>query len=164
MNPAVSVSTGLCTNKLPGPVFSNLAMNELKTIEKKPKWKTVFYDFWITDHGSLKTKWFMKSTSSGWLLNYRSQHPFSHIISVIKNLLFRCINLSSPEFQNSNFYNTYFPPLCENIIYMSHQVELTIKRQREGFSKFPCILCLFDQIKYLIVLYNIKIADHFLSL
>ncbi|KAI4479389.1 hypothetical protein M0804_011174 [Polistes exclamans] len=54
------------------------------------------------EDGSILTDWYVKPTSSGRCLNYKSNHPISQKIGVVKGLLFRELTLSSKEFHNNN--------------------------------------------------------------
>ncbi|KAI4484546.1 hypothetical protein M0804_007112 [Polistes exclamans] len=54
------------------------------------------------EDGSILTDWYVKPTCSGRCLNYKSNHPISQKIGVVKGLLFRALTLSSKEFHNNN--------------------------------------------------------------
>ncbi|KAI4485278.1 hypothetical protein M0804_006783 [Polistes exclamans] len=54
------------------------------------------------EDGSILTDWYVKRTSLGRCLNYKSNHSISKIIGVVKGLLFRALILSSKEFHNNN--------------------------------------------------------------
>ncbi|RLU25780.1 hypothetical protein DMN91_001939 [Ooceraea biroi] len=56
----------------------------------------------IRDGNALITNWARKATFSGRYINYHSNHPDNHKISVITNLVDRAILLSDPRFHVSN--------------------------------------------------------------
>ena len=46
------------------------------------------------DNGKIVSNWYRKSTYSGRMLNFISNHPFQNKVAIIKNLLDRAVCLS----------------------------------------------------------------------
>ena len=59
----------------------------------------------IQKEGRIITNWYQKPTFSGRMLNYNSEHPFTHKKGVIFNLVDRAILLSHPSFHRQNIKN-----------------------------------------------------------
>lgn len=74
------------------------------TLEREQDQKISFLDLEITrqDNGQLLTNWYTKSSYSGRLLNFRSNHPISTKVGIIKGLLNRVYSLSHPVFHQNN--------------------------------------------------------------
>ena len=74
------------------------------TVEKEVNGQLNFLDVSvIRDKGeSIITNWYRKPTFSGRYLNYHSEHPNEHKISVVTSLVDRAILLSDDRFHNSN--------------------------------------------------------------
>ena len=66
--------------------------------------KLNFLDLMIyrDNYGNILTKWYRKTTYSGRVLNYLSDHPMQHKIAIIKNLTDKSIKLADKEFQPNN--------------------------------------------------------------
>ncbi|KAI4476544.1 hypothetical protein M0804_013523 [Polistes exclamans] len=89
-----------------------LTIKTLNSVNKKIQFpikvennKTLsFPDFSIIrkEDGFILTDRYVKPTSSGRCLNYKSNHPISQKIGFGKGLLFRALTLSSKEFYNNN--------------------------------------------------------------
>ncbi|CAD6216056.1 GSCOCG00011260001-RA-CDS, partial [Cotesia congregata] len=56
----------------------------------------------IREEERLITDWYVKETSNGRLLNFRSNHPSSQKLGMINELLHRAINLSNEKFAEKN--------------------------------------------------------------
>lgn len=74
------------------------------TIERESEATIPFLDVLLirNEDGTISTNWYTKPTSSGRMLNYRSQHPTSQKIAMITNLMFRAIHLSDERFHREN--------------------------------------------------------------
>ncbi|KAI4476637.1 hypothetical protein M0804_013416 [Polistes exclamans] len=78
------------------------------TIEVKNKKTLPFLELKIIrkEDGSILTDWYVKPTSSGRCLNFKSNHPISQKIGVVKGLLFRAITLKVTIIKTSKLGNT----------------------------------------------------------
>ncbi|XP_044755019.1 uncharacterized protein LOC123313972 [Coccinella septempunctata] len=74
------------------------------TIEKEENMKIAFLDVEVqrTESGELTTNWYVKSTNSGRILNFRSNNPINHKMSIIRGLLYRMVNLSHVSYHDAN--------------------------------------------------------------
>ena len=76
------------------------------------------------DNGKIVSNWYRKSTYSGRMLNFISNHPFQNKVAIIKNLVDRAICLSHESFHSENlevvrkilFFNHYPQDLIEKHI------------------------------------------------
>ena len=67
----------------------------------------------INNDNKIITNWSQKSSFSGPLLNYISNHPRSHKIGIINNLVDRAIKLSDKRFHNKNI------KFCKNLLLLN---------------------------------------------
>ena len=75
-------------------------------------------------NGKIVSNWYRKSTYSGKLLNFTSNHPFQNKVAVIKNLVDRAVRLTHESFHPENldvvmkilFFNLYPQDLIEKHI------------------------------------------------
>ena len=73
------------------------------TYEFEQDKKINFLDISLIRHNnSIITDWFNKPTSSGRLINYRSNHPTQQKINIVYNLVDRAISLSHKKFHSKN--------------------------------------------------------------
>ncbi|XP_044766280.1 uncharacterized protein LOC123322400 [Coccinella septempunctata] len=130
------------------------------TIEREKDNELSFLDVRVRRRadGTLSTRWCMKPTSSGRLLNYRSDTCRKYKISVIKNLLHRGINLSSSEFHHENLkeikqilkVNAY-PSLLVNRIINEYKPspsrhQLGETKETRSYFRFPFVPKLSSKI------------------
>ena len=54
------------------------------------------------DNGKIVSNWYRKSTYSGRMLNFISNHPFQNKVAIIKNLVDRAVCLSHESFHSEN--------------------------------------------------------------
>ncbi|XP_044597166.1 uncharacterized protein LOC123273721 [Cotesia glomerata] len=100
--------------------FFNKEQHKIQfTMEREVEGKIAFLDVLVlrSDDGFLRTSWFSKTTNSGRLLNFLSNHHTLQKISVAMGLINRAVNLSHPEFRQINvkkakniLNNNNYPP------------------------------------------------------
>ncbi|KAI4489735.1 hypothetical protein M0804_003917 [Polistes exclamans] len=107
------------------------------TIEVENNKTLPFLDLKIIrkEDGSILTDWYIKPTSSGRCLNFKSNHPISQKIGVVKGLLFRALTLSSKEFHNNN----------------KEKIEIILKKQQLSNKINKC----FKNTNVKLVFYNL---------
>ncbi|CAD6207985.1 GSCOCG00010260001-RA-CDS, partial [Cotesia congregata] len=85
-------------------LFNSLDNNIQFTMEVEKDNSLSFLDVLVKrSDGKLITDWFIKPISSGRLFNWKSNHPRSQKIGMIKGLLDRMTRLSSSDFYEVNF-------------------------------------------------------------
>ena len=104
------------------------------TIEKETDYRLPFLDVLVIRDpltGELITDWYQKPTSSGRILNFKSTHPLSQKVAVIKAMKHRSLSLSDNKFQEKNFLlirkiakeNNYPTKLVNSILYSTKPTE-----------------------------------------
>lgn len=84
-------------------IFNLFNTNIEFTLEKEQNCRINFLDMTLTrEHLKITTNWYQKSTSSGRILNYHSEHPFSMKQNVAESLIKRVIHISHPKFHKEN--------------------------------------------------------------
>ena len=76
------------------------------------------------DNGKIVSNWYRKSTYSGRVLNFTSNHPFQNKVAIIKNLVDRAVCLSHESLHSENLdfvkknllFNHYSQDLIEKHI------------------------------------------------
>ena len=110
----------MCINKKP----IDLVLENFNTYNKKLQFsyeleqdkKINFLDITLIRYNNtIITDWFNKPTSSGRLINFRSNHPKQQKISIVYNLVDRAISLSNKQFHKKNL-NIVIQTLQDNII------------------------------------------------
>ena len=79
------------------------------------------------DNGKIVSNWYRKSSYSGRILNFISNHPFQNRVAIIKDLVDRAFCLSHESFHSENlevvrkilFFNHYPQDLIEKHIKIS---------------------------------------------
>lgn len=84
--------------------------------------------------GSILINWYSKSTNSGRLLNFHSNHPISNKVGIVNGLLHRAVKLSSPQFHHDNINRV--KTLLKNNNYPSNFINRNISK---FMSKTPPI-------------------------
>lgn len=106
--------------------FNNKEVKIQFRMKKEVDNRIAFLDVMIirSADGFLRTSWYSKTTSSGRLLNFRSNHPTSQKISVAMGLITRAMNLSHPDIQQDNIdkakkilNNNNYPPSFVNMCF-----------------------------------------------
>lgn len=124
------------------------------TLERETDSKLSFLDVEVSrnSNGTLSTQWYMKPTSSGKLLNYRSDTCKKYKMSVIKNLLYRAINLSSTKFHHDNLIKTKhilklnnYPPHLINKMINEYRAPSTVNKQ----SREPQEICNYFRFPFM---------------
>lgn len=82
----------------------NTFSGQLKfTVEEENNNVLPYLDSLVIKQGKkLKLDWYQKPTSSGRLINFHSKHPRSTIINTATNFINRVLEISDPEFHNTN--------------------------------------------------------------
>ncbi|KAI4476528.1 hypothetical protein M0804_013507 [Polistes exclamans] len=139
------------------------------TIEVKNNKTLSFPDFSIIrkEDGSILTDWYVKPTSSGRCLNYRSNHPISQKIRVGKGLLFKALTLSSKEFHNNNkkkieiiLKNNNYPTSLIHTVFNKFRLvkEQEKKPNNKTIIRFPFIKPLSNGINKCFKNTNVKLV------
>ncbi|KAI4476882.1 hypothetical protein M0804_013209 [Polistes exclamans] len=137
------------------------------TIEVENNKTLPFLDLKIIrkEDGSILTDWYVKPTSSGRCLNFKSNHPISQKIGVVKGLLFRALTISSNEFHNNNkkkieiiLKNNNYPTSLIHMIFNKFRL---VKEQEKGpnnkkIIRFPFIKLLSNRINKCFKNTNVK--------
>ncbi|KAI4472863.1 hypothetical protein M0804_015578, partial [Polistes exclamans] len=139
------------------------------TIEVENNKTLPFLDLKIIrkEDGSILTDWYVKPTSSGRCLNFKSNHPISQKIGVVKGLLFRALTLSSKEFHNNNkekieiiLKNNNYPTSLIHMIF--NKFRLVKEQEKEPNNKkiirFPFIKPLSNRINKCFKNTNVKLV------
>ncbi|KAI4476895.1 hypothetical protein M0804_013222 [Polistes exclamans] len=139
------------------------------TIEEKNNKTLPVLDLKIIrkEDGSILTDWYVKPTSSGRCLNFKSNHPISKKIGVVKGLLFRALTLSSKEFHNNNkkkikiiLKNNNYPTSLIHMIF--NKFRLVKEQEKEPNNKkiirFPFIKPLSNRINKWFQNTNVKLV------
>ena len=86
-------------------------------------------------NGKIVSNWYRKSTYSGRLLNFISNHPFQNKVAIIKNLVDRAVCLFHESFHSENldiriilFFNHYPQDLIEKHI----KIRIEQVKSRQG--------------------------------
>ena len=91
--------------------FNNINPNIQFTYEIEKDNNINFLDLLLMNSDNkIITNWFQKSCFSGRFLNYNSNHPKSHKIGLIYNLVDRAIKLSDMRFHDKNI------KFCRNLL------------------------------------------------
>lgn len=70
------------------------------TYELEDDRKLAFLDLEVVreENGKIDTKWYMKPTASGRIVNFHSSHPTHQKVNIVKNMLHRASELSSSQY------------------------------------------------------------------
>ena len=74
------------------------------------------------DNGKIVSNWFRKSTYSGRMLNFISNHPFQNKVAIIKNLVDRAVCLSRESFHSENL------EVVRKILFFNHSPQDLIEK------------------------------------
>ncbi|XP_044761573.1 uncharacterized protein LOC123318845 [Coccinella septempunctata] len=159
--------------------FNNVHHKLQFTIERESEATIPFLDILLirNEDGTISTNWYTKPTSSGRMLNYRSQHPTSQKIATITNLMFRAIHLSDERFHRENELkitelltkNNYPTTLVKRVLNQYKRKVLTDNAgsrgdERTRYYRFPYIQGLSENMSRALQQTNPSIIQDWLSI
>lgn len=138
-------------------IFESFDNNIRFTVEYEIENKINFLDITlIRNNNKIITNWFRKTTASGRLLNYLSDHPFKMKNNIVVSLIKRVLHISDTQFISDNLSkiykilidNNYPEKLIENSIniVMNQRNNNTIIQQH---NNTPNIRTIFGSITYI---------------
>lgn len=122
-------------------LLNSLDENIKFTYERESEGKIPFLDLLVIREGNrIKIDFYKKPTSSNRILNYRSHHPMSQKIGIIKQLKNKIIENCSPEFHQKNLklirdrllQNNYPKNLVNNILFNNLNNEKKEEEKEKG--------------------------------
>lgn len=152
------------------------------TFELEVNRKLAFLDVEVmrSDNGKIETKWYMKPTASGRIINFYSAHPTHQKVNVVKNMLHRSSALSSPQYleegiqkiktilKNNNYPRYFYNKIINEFFHPNLRRNSTLVTQEMTTRcTFPNIPGLTSKVKKLLqtdgqcqlITYNFKTTN-----